>query len=161
MEIHTPLKRIPKKITEYIKELLILFFAVFLASQAEYLVDHKIHNEWEIEYIRQCVRDLDKDINVLEANIVISENMILGYDSIQNIMLNDQLEAKDHLALYKYNFKYDRRILPIFNENTFNELKYSGHMIFIRKNEVVQGISDYYAQLKIIESVRLFQWLIV
>lgn len=145
MEVHHHSKVSLKNWKEYLKEFLMLFIAVFCGFLAEDILEHKIENEWEKEYMESYLEDLKGDIKMLESTIIFSENLSSGLDTLQSLLYQSDWSTVSHFEVYEHNFKYDRWILPIFNDQTYAELRYSGNMVFIRKRDIIRGLSKYTA----------------
>jgi len=151
MEVHHPHKK--KEAESWkskIAEFLMLFLAVFLGFLAEYKLEHIIESEWETEYLRSYSEDLHEDIEMLEYTIGFTHRLTHGLDSLQHIFFDSEsVEVDPHLAHW-LNFRYNRWILPSFNNLTITELSNSGNLALVKNKKILKALSQYDLQSEVI-----------
>jgi hypothetical protein len=144
MEVHAHSHSPRKKWTHYLWEFLMLFLAVFCGFLAEYQLEHTIEHQREKQYMRSMVKDLAQDINNIEADI---ENRKMKQQ------IADSMSQLFFLQDYKNNTSYiyycARRFSVVgyifhMTDGTLIQLKNSGGLRLIRRQDVVDSLQGYY-----------------
>jgi len=151
MEVHhhthterPPAGRAGKKFTHYVWEFLMLFFAVFAGFLAENLREHYVEHQREQQYMRSMIKDLERDQTNIQKSIA---------DETRTIKLADSLTEMFHGNNYKnrtgaiYYSARDFATLPsmfYMTDGTLMQLKNSGGLRLIRKQQVVDSLQTYY-----------------
>src|SRR5687767_556542 len=142
MEIHSHSHTARNKWTHYFWEFLMLFLAVFCGFLAEYQLEHKIEKDREYQYMKSMIEDLKSDSVMLAENVTRRTERIQMIDSLVLLLGNPQMNDKLNDAYY-----YARSISPplnIFpNDRTIQQLKSSGNLRLIRKQQISNAIMDY------------------
>jgi len=142
MEVHAHTHTARKKWTHYFWEFLMLFLAVFCGFLAENQREHMIENQREKKYIRSLYEDLKRDSLALARQIDYRSGLsqsarylIAELDNAATIKYTDSI----------YNEAYHLTANPRFNYSnaTIEQLKNSGSLRLIRKQEVAGNIVAY------------------
>ncbi|MBC7627528.1 hypothetical protein [Ferruginibacter sp.] len=105
-----------KKWTDYFREFLMLFLAVFCGFLAEYQLEHKIQKDKELQFIKSLASDLQDDINGLEAMISFKSLAIRQLDTLM-YFLNDPVLAKQNGDQLYYVGRMGPRAQPFANNS--------------------------------------------
>jgi len=154
MEVHHHSQHGKKKWTEYFWEFFMLFLAVTLGFFVENQREHYIEHQRESQFMRSYCNDLRKDINLLDSLVRKREERKIQIDSLNFILRSPDPD------LYGGQFYYYARYLPrpyvyIPNDATIQQLKSSGNLRLIRKQQVVDTILAYDQQFRFIETIRI------
>ena len=134
-----------KKWNQYLFEFLMLFMAVTLGFFVDNLREGRAERQLEIQHIASLISDLRQDTvrfnrQISEANMVISMS-----DSIVQLLSKNELQEKDQQRMYFLVRAMSPKILPHFvNDRTFEEMRGSGLLRLISKNNIADSISTYY-----------------
>jgi|LakMenEpi03Aug12_release.lakeMendotaPanAssembly.Ray.scaffolds.fasta_scaffold207389_3 hypothetical protein len=145
MEVHHHAHHGHEKKTwkNYFWEFFMLFLAVFCGFLAEYQLEHKIENDREYKYVKALINDLVQD--TVDANIRLERNLnrILTNDSLLKLFGKDFARQENSRSLYSYFLKTTG--LPIFepHTSTMTQLKNSGSLRLIHKQEIINEILQY------------------
>jgi hypothetical protein len=128
----------------YFFEFFMMFLAVFLGFLADSLRERQGEKKQERVYMKNMLEDLRADI-VLSTNY--TENNKVVFELIDTLVqLIKSPERKQHITKLAYTA---RMILPQFKqlfltERTYEQMKSSGTLRLISKQEVANSISYYY-----------------
>src|SRR6185503_15875297 len=154
MEVHHHPHTAGKKWHHYFWEFFMLFLAVtlgfFVENQREHFVEHKR----EVQFVRSFANDLKMDIYELDSLIQKREGRKVQIDSLNFILHSPDPD------LYGAQAYYYARYLPrpyVFtpNDATIQQLKNSGNLRLIRKQEVADVILSYDRQFRFFETIRV------
>ncbi len=138
-----------KKISEYLKEGLMIFLAVFLGFIAENIREHISDSKKEEEYAISMLRDLRQDS--LKLNDIMQAHKMLakGRDSLINLLSDSTGTPGFGDRAYSLFFKYGTS-QPIFNatDRTITQLTSSGNFRLIENRAVADSIAGYYDNIK-------------
>jgi hypothetical protein len=128
----------------YFFEFFMMFLAVFLGFLADNLRERRAEKKQERIYMQNMLEDLQADI-VLSTNY--TKNNIIVFELIDTLVkLIKSPEREQYITKLAYTA---RMILPQFKqlfltERTYEQMKSSGTLRLISKQEVANGISYYY-----------------
>lgn len=128
----------------YFFEFFMLFLAVFLGFLADSLRERQAEKKQERVYMKNMLEDLQADI-VLSTNY--TKNNLVVFELIDTLVkLIKSPERKQQITKLAYTA---RMILPQFKqlfltERTYEQMKSSGNLRLISKQEVANSISHYY-----------------
>lgn len=149
-QIHSHAKE--KHFKHYLFEFFMLFLAVTLGFFVENERDHYVERKREKEYIRSFADDLKKDIFQLDSLILKRETRKMQMDSIHFILTSPDPDLYGN-QLYFYVRYLPRPYLFINNDATIQQLKNSGNLRLISKQQVADTIMAYEHQLRFIETI--------
>jgi hypothetical protein len=144
MEVHAHTHTARKKWTHYFWEFLMLFLAVFCGFLAEYQLEHKIEKDREKQYVRSLVQDLKLDTAKLSYIIRLRDGRDEKIDSLTYLF--NRPDAAMHGSDIYYLTRFLTRALTVrfySNDGTMQQLKNSGGLRLIRKQEIVDNIMAY------------------
>jgi hypothetical protein len=139
------MNNVTKKWNQYLFEFLMLFLAVTLGFFVDNLREGRAERQLELQHILSLTSDLRQDTlrfnkQIEEANIVISM-----CDSIIQLLSKNDQQAHDRQRLYFLSRAMSPKILPHFvNDRTFEEMRGSGGLRLISRNNIADSISTYY-----------------
>ena len=148
MEVHHHAHTARKKWTHYFWEFLMLFLAVFCGFLAEYQLEHKIEKDREKAYMKNMLDDLKADTTAFKQytrDNVIAFNTI---DSLVYLLKSPERKTRASRIYYLARTLTMRTEWLFANERTYDQMKFSGQLRLIRKQEVSDSISSYYNSLK-------------
>ena len=131
-------------VVHYFFEFFMMFLALYLGFLADNLRERQAEKKQERVFMQNMLEDLMADIvlcnNYTKNNLVVSELI----DTL--VQLIKSPERKQHITKLAYTA---RMILPQFKqlfltERTYEQMKSSGTLRLISKQEVANGISYYY-----------------
>ena len=142
MEVHAHTHTPRKKWTHYFWEFLMLFLAVTLGFFVENQREHYIEHQREKKYAAQLYNDLKFDTLVF-SDLSFSMNKGLKlYDSASLLFQKNVKFTDDEFV------RLLRRLLKSYDptniSTTFNQMKSSGSLRYIRNDELSAGLSNYY-----------------
>ena len=142
MEVHAHSHTARQKWTHYFWEFLMLFLAVTLGFFVENQREHYIEHQREKKYALQLYKDLKFDTLVFSD---LSGSMIKGlklYDSASLLFQKKVTFTDDEFV------RLSRRLLKSYDptniSTTFNQMKSSGSLRYIRNDELSAELSNYY-----------------
>jgi len=142
-----------KKLRHYLYEFLMLFLAVFCGFLAENQREHYVENKREKEYMRSLVEDLNTDIKQLETYINWKMEVNNDFDSLILIFSNHNPDDNAY-QIYKLTDRTFLRLgLPEISERTIQQLKNSGGLRMIRKEDVSAEINIHYLRVNRMKSI--------
>ncbi len=137
----------------YLWEFAMLFLAVFSASAAEYWLEHKIERDKEKQYIQSLSDDLAVDTTNLARSIKNFDNHQRVLDTTLN--LYGKL-AKGYNDTLLRNLGSTTTFVSFMNtDRTIQQLKNSGAMRLIHKQDVALAIMDYDSKMRSLQSIAL------
>jgi hypothetical protein len=139
---------------QYFWEFLMLFLAVFCGFLAENQREHIVEHKRELQFVQSFANDLRLDIYELDSLIRKREERKKQIDSLSFILCSPD---PDHYRTQAY---FYARYLPrpyvfIPNDATIQQLKNSGNLRLIRKQEVADVILSYDRQFRFFETIRI------
>lgn len=149
MEVHHHSHSPRRKWTHYFWEFLMLFLAVFCGFLAEYQLEHKIERHREKQFAYSMYEDLRTDTTVLSSIIQNRNRRKEMLDSIFLLIDN----PRDHLADLYFFGRHITRTAPVLfinNDRTIQQLKYSGGLRLISKQNVSNNIMTYDRQVRLV-----------
>ncbi len=133
----------------YFWEFLMLFLAVFCGFLAEYQLEHKIERDREKQFINSILKDLAEDNLALSATIISYDESQKRNDSLIRLLCSPNV--KDNGAyLYYLGRKASKSGRLAIHDATIQQLKNSGGLRLIQKENVSKAIIEYYNHLVII-----------
>ena len=130
-----------------------LFLAVFCGFLAEYQWEHKIEKDREKQFMQSLVRDIKKDIlqgDSLQLQNLESQKVC---DSLLVLLSGKEIKNNSYPAYSLWN-SVNGFIDFIPNDGTFQQLKNSGGLRLVRKQDVVDRLMDYN---KVLELIKIHQ----
>jgi hypothetical protein len=146
MEVHKHPHHVThkKKWGEYLLEFLMLFLAVFLGFIAENIRETSVERHQEKEYMRLMVEDLKKDTANINTMVTGNRILIMGLDSLLDLLSGPQQEESIQRRTFIYSLKYTYWYMPIqFSELTLTQLKSSGGFRLIKDKKITSAILQY------------------
>ena len=143
------MEKVTKKWNQYLFEFLMLFLAVTLGFFVDNLREGRAERQLELQHMASLISDLRQD--TVRFNRQISEaNMVISMcDSIVQLLSKNDWQAKDQQRMYFLARAMSPKILPHFvNDRTFEEMRGSGSLRLISRNNVADSISTYYFNSK-------------
>jgi hypothetical protein len=141
MEVHHHAHTSRKKWSHYFWEFFMLFLAVFFGMLAEYELEHIIEHQREKKYIRSLIADLEMDIASLQTSY---DNRVIqmGYlDSLHELIKGDYQSRMGDI--YFYTRHINRHTNFQYHDRTIQQLKNSGNLRLIRKQDAADSITVY------------------
>jgi len=142
MEVHTHSHTERKKWTHYFWEFFMLFLAVTAGFFVENQREHWMEHQRETRYVKNLLQDLSRDTTAINVHSLFQKRAVIFADSLIDIINSPERNA--HLSeIYYY-----ARILSILNpfqysNATISQLKNSGSLRLIRKENVADSIVQY------------------
>jgi hypothetical protein len=145
MEVHhSSLTTTRKKWTHYFWEFLMLFLAVFCGFFAEYQLEHKIEKDREKQYMRSMVKDLVQDVRNIGLDIKNRELKRQIADSLTQMLIQGNYNDKTGLIYYcARRFSIVGYVFHM-TDGTLIQLRNSGGLRLIRRQDVVDSLQGYY-----------------
>jgi hypothetical protein len=142
MEVHAHTHTPRKKWTHYFWEFLMLFLAVFCGFLAEYQLEHKIERDREKKFIQTFIEDLKVDTAAINKNLLFQKRKRDQLDSLIYLLSEQKIKG------YENELYYLARILVRTtrfqsSDRTITQLKYSGSLRLIRKENAADSIISY------------------
>ena len=152
MEVHAHSHTARKKWTHYFWEFLMLFLAVFCGFLAENQREHMVEHQREKQFMLSLTEDLKTDILQLEKYKKWRKETNADFDSLI-ILLSTENPESNAYDIYKIaNRSFLRTGLPDISERTIQQLKNSGGLRLIRKEEVSGQINKHYLEVNRMKS---------
>src|SRR5437667_11100789 len=143
MEVHTHPHTERKKWRHYFWEFLMLFLAVFCGFLAENFREHQVEHQRERQYMGSMIKDLEQDETNIQKSIADETRTIRIADSLIEMFHNNNYKNKTGLIYYSAR---DFATLPnmfYMTDGTLTQLKNSGGLRHIRKQQVCDSLSEY------------------
>ena len=142
MEVHAHSHTPRKKWTHYFWEFLMLFLAVTLGFFVENQREHYIEHQREKQYAARLHNDLKFDTSIFSRIGRYMNRGLKHYDSI-SLLFQKQAKFSDDEFV-----RIARNLLDSYNptimSTTYNQMKSSGTLRYIRNTELNALISEYY-----------------
>ena len=145
MEVHHHSHTERKKWTHYLWEFLMLFLAVFCGFLAENQREHIIEDRRAKEYAMSLIKDLENDTVHLRQSIDQNKEILASFDSIGSIVHRGISDNKVKGSFYYYSHIGCVSPTLVWNNATLIQLTQSGNLRYFRNAELVNKISNYYA----------------
>ena len=141
MEVHHHAHTSRKKWSHYFWEFLMLFLAVFFGMLGEYELEHIIEHQREKKYIRSLITDLEMDIASLQTSY---DNRVIQMSYLDSLhdLINDDYQSRIS-DIYFYARHINRHINFQYHDRTIQQLKNSGNLRLIRKQDAADSITVY------------------
>jgi hypothetical protein len=134
-----------KKWNHYLFEFLMLFLAVTLGFFVDNVREGRAEHQLELQHMQSLISDLRQDTLRFNKQIEVADLVISMCDSIIQILSKDERQAHDQQRLYLLSRAMSPKILPHFvNDRTFEEMRGSGALRLITRNNIADSISTYY-----------------
>ena len=144
MEVHAHTHTPRKKWTHYFWEFLMLFLAVFCGFLAENFREHQIEHKREREYMQSLLADLKEDMAEINKSKITAATCLVYEDSLLYYLYKNPPSGFLPEHFLTLDFRAMLRLKIIFNESTAQQLKNSGNMRLIRRQDVFRKISLYW-----------------
>ena len=131
-----------KKWTHYFWEFLMLFLAVFCGFLAEYQLEHKIEKDREKKFIQTFIEDLKVDTASINANLLFQKRKRDQLDSLIYLLHEQKIKGYEN-ELYYLGRVLVRTSRFQSSDRTITQLKYSGSLRLIRKENAADSIISY------------------
>lgn len=141
MEVHHHAHTDRKKWNHYFWEFFMLFLAVFFGMLAEYKLEHIIEHQREKKYIRSLIKDLEMDIASLQISHESRATQISYLDSLHDLMKEGYRNRMRDV--YFYTRHINRHTNFQYHDRTIQQLKNSGNLRLIRKQDAADSITVY------------------
>ncbi len=142
MEVHAHSHTPRKKWTHYFWEFLMLFLAVFCGFLAEYQLEHKIEKDREKKFIQTFIEDLQVDTASINANLLFQKRKRNQLDSMIYLLSEQKIKGYEN-ELYYLGRILVRTTRFQSSDRTITQLKYSGSLRLIRKENAADSIMSY------------------
>jgi hypothetical protein len=142
MEVHAHTHTARKKWTHYFWEFLMLFLAVFCGFLAEYQLEHKIERDREKKFIETFIEDLKTDTANIRRVLIFRKQKWERMDSLTFLLRGGQIKSHEN-ELYFFGRTLIRTASFISNDRTITQLKNSGSLRLIRKEQAADSMMSY------------------
>ena len=133
-----------KNFWHYFFEFLMLFLAVFLGFLAENMREHAVERERERQYMRSMVKDLGQDIRNINLDLENRRSKHQIADSLAEMFLqHDRQSQTSFIYFCARRFSVVGYIFHM-TDGTLMQLKNSGGLRLVRKQDVVDSLQGYY-----------------
>lgn len=149
MEVHHHAHTARKKWTHYFWEFLMLFLAVFCGFLAEYQLEHKIERDREKKFIQTYIEDLKVDTAGINRVLIFLPKKMEKMDSLMLLMSSGQIKGHEN-ELYYFGRILVRMLYFRSNDRTITQLKNSGSLRLIRKEQAADSMMAYQ---KLVETI--------
>lgn len=150
MEVHhhPDLHHKTKRWKEYFLEFLMIFLAVTLGFVAENIREERAEKSKEQVYMKNMLEDLKYD-TASYNNYTFNSQIALGIvDSLTFLLKSPEMKINVNKIYFLARTFTMRSDLLIVNERTYDQMKSSGYLRLIHKQEVADSVSYYYNSLK-------------
>jgi hypothetical protein len=142
MEVHAHSHTARKKWTHYFWEFLMLFLAVFCGFLAEYQLEHKIERDREKKFIQTFIEDLKTDTAYIRRVQIFRKQKEERMDSLMLLFSTGQIKGHEN-ELYFFGRTLVRNASFRSNDRTITQLKNSGSLRLIRKEQAADSMMSY------------------
>ncbi len=144
MEVHKHPHHVThkKKWGEYLLEFLMLFLAVFLGFLAENQREHYVEHQREKKYAAQLYKELKFDTLAFSEIRQAMQRELKYYDSVSLLFQQQVAFTDDEFVRIARNLWASYN--PFSISTTFNQMKSSGSLRYIRNTDLSGSLSDYY-----------------
>jgi hypothetical protein len=161
MEVHHPHHPAhKKKLTEYLLEFFMLFFAVTLGFFAENQREHVVEGHREQQYMESLMEDLAKDKTEIALAKKFATIQINHLDTAIVLLSIDKWIPENVKKMYRVSLKTSGNRPTTFIDKTSAQLK-TGGMRLIKDKKVTNLIAEYWqliAQLNEFENVTIHEY---
>jgi hypothetical protein len=153
MEIpHKHHNHIPKRIREYLFELLSTFIAVILAFLSQYYFEYRSNRSIEHELMVSLLADLRTDIKNIDELSSHNNEAEKCAKQIFDICNGNFYAKSNQIKLYQLSEEIGHLALSVnFSQSTINQLKNSGGMLLVTDNKIRNMITDYDNEIRHLE----------
>jgi hypothetical protein len=159
MEVHhhPDLSHRRKKFREYFLEFLMIFLAVTMGFIAENIREKIGDRSKEKEYIESLVQDLKTDTALTARTIKSLTSQMYGMDTLE-ILLTPDVNKNDSAVYicYRQQSSLHNEHAINFSDRTITQLFSSGNMRLLRDKSVSDQITEYYSEIKNVDSQKSF-----
>ena len=142
MEVHAHSHSARKNWKHYLWEFLMLFLAVFCGFLAENQREHMIEHQREKKYIVSLIEDLNTDISRISEYIRYREAKVKNADTLIHLLISrEYIHAGSEIYFLFIQSMRGWAFIPA--NGTMQQLKNSGGLRLIRKQDVVDSINTY------------------
>ncbi|HUR65775.1 MAG TPA: hypothetical protein VMZ03_05450 [Chitinophagaceae bacterium] len=142
MEVHAHTHTARKKWMHYLWEFLMLFLAVFCGFLAEYQLEHKIEKDREKKFIQTFIEDLQADTAAIHKNLLFQKRKRDQLDSLTYLLREQKIKGYENELYYLARIMV-RTTRFQSSDRTITQLKYSGSLRLIRKENAADSIIAY------------------
>ncbi|MBD0333765.1 MAG: hypothetical protein ICV66_14055, partial [Chitinophagaceae bacterium] len=122
-------------------EFFMLFLAVFLGFIAENIREHSVEKERLHQYLRSMLSDINRNTEAMDSAIKQNKTMIVNYRELMDGLLQDTFMLDRFAFAKKMGAVWYRGFI---NKNeTFEQMKSSGTLRYIRNENLLNGILQY------------------
>ena len=126
----------------YFWEFLMLFLAVFCGFLAEYQLEHKIERDREKRFIQTFIEDVKSDTVSINKVLLFRREKMERMDSLMLLFRTGQIKGNEN-KLYFFGRTLVRTLRFLSNDRTITQLKNSGSLRLIRKEEAADSMMSY------------------
>jgi hypothetical protein len=133
----------------YLFEFLMLFLAVTAGFFAENAREHIVESKKEKEYVRSIIEDLKSDTALLNEYLKNQRFSINSFDSVALLLKQPGRNEMDQQRLYllaRVAVRYSD--FPRINDDAYDQMRSSGNLRLLHKQNIADSISKYYFLLK-------------
>lgn len=143
-----------KKWGDHLWEFMMLFLAVFCGFFAENLREHSAEHKREKKYIRSIVKDLATDTAWMNTYLQDQQTSIRDLDSVIFLLKTGSTDSFSRKRIYYL----ARMAIKLSSPNKINyaaydQMRNSGNLRLVKKQETVDSMSRYYFGAKDIEQL--------
>jgi hypothetical protein len=131
-----------KKLSEYLLEFFMLFFAVTLGFFAENIREHYVEKHKAIVSVQNLYKDLKEDSSNYVTLIKSRKRQDSCFEIISHLYDEKKL-AKEVATVYAAHAFIAKRIMPIMNTMALDQIKNSGQLNFIEDDKLKETIQLY------------------
>ena len=142
MEVHHHAHTSRKKWTHYFWEFLMLFLAVFCGFLAENQREHMIEHMREKKFAKRIIEDLKEDSAFLSARIDSLQIRNKRYSNFKDLMTAPQTPSA--FQVISTVDPLMKRYFPQFTTTTYEQMKASGSLRYVRDDLLLTKIQRYY-----------------
>ncbi len=131
-----------KKWKEYVFQFLMLFLAVTLGFFVENQREHYIENQRAKQYAGFMIADIKRDTSFFNKEAIRLLKLQDNFDTLISL-LRQPVSASNTLItdqLFKINYVSDAKVIAA----TYNQMKSSGSLRYIKNPELIAGLQEYY-----------------
>ena len=159
MEVHhhPDLTHKKKKFKEYFLEFLMIFLAVTMGFIAENLREGIGDRNKEREYIESLIQDLKTDTALATKTVKAISVQMYGMDTLE-MLLRPEVNKNDSevYICYRQQSALHNQHAINFSDRTITQLFSSGNMRLLKDQAISDKISEYYSDIKDVESQKSF-----
>jgi hypothetical protein len=159
MEVHhhPDLSHKKKKFKEYFLEFLMIFLAVTMGFIAENLREGISDRNKGKEYIESLVQDLKTDTALATRTIKALTLQMYGMDTLEMLLTPDVNKNDSAVYIcYRQQSALHNQHAINFSDRTITQLFSSGNMRLLKNQSVSDQITEYYSEIKDVESQKAF-----